>query len=96
MNESPRRGRRQRGSRRGWCGGPRIQARRRLGSVARHPHGVAQPFHRLGALFFLCEITGGDPRPGPETSEVAFFAEHELPAELSTRRVLSSPTEAHV
>jgi heat shock protein HspQ len=39
-------------------------------------------------MFFLCEITGGDLRTGPETSEVAFFAEHELPAELSTRRVL--------
>jgi hypothetical protein len=54
---------------------------------ARHPHGVAQPFH-VWRLFFLCKITGGDPKPGPETSEVAFFAEHELPAELSTRRVL--------
>jgi ADP-ribose pyrophosphatase YjhB (NUDIX family) len=54
---------------------------------ARHPHGVAQPFH-VWRLFFLCKITGGDPKPGPETSEVALFAEHELPAELSTRRVL--------
>ena len=62
---------------------------------ARHPHGVAQPFH-IWRLFFLCEITGGDPRPGPETSEVAFFAEHELPAELSTRRVSTSSTDAHV
>jgi hypothetical protein len=33
---------------------------------------------------------GGDPKPGPETSEVAFFAEHELPADLPTRRVLLS------
>jgi ADP-ribose pyrophosphatase YjhB (NUDIX family) len=54
---------------------------------ARHPHGVAQPFH-IWRLFFLCEITGGELQTGPETSELAFFAEHELPADLSTRRVL--------
>jgi ADP-ribose pyrophosphatase YjhB (NUDIX family) len=55
---------------------------------ARHPHGVVQPFH-VWRLFFLCEIIGGEPKPGPETSEVAFFAEHELPTDLSIRRVLS-------
>ena len=38
----------------------------------RHPHGVMQPFH-VWRLFFLCEITGGEPGTGPETSEVAFF-----------------------
>jgi len=54
---------------------------------ARHPHGVTQPF-RVWRLFFLCEIVVGQPEPGPETSEAAFFAEHELPTELSTRRVL--------
>lgn len=54
---------------------------------ARHPHNVVRPFH-VWRLFFLCEIIGGDPRCGPETSEVAFFSEDELPAELSTRRVL--------
>jgi ADP-ribose pyrophosphatase YjhB (NUDIX family) len=54
---------------------------------ARHAHGVVQPF-TVWRLFFLCEIIGGEAKPGPETSEVAFFAEHELPIELSTRRVL--------
>src|SRR5271165_1724828 len=54
---------------------------------ARHPHGVVQPFH-VWRLFFLCEIIGGELQTGPETSEVAFFTEHELPTELSTRRVL--------
>ena len=54
---------------------------------ARHPHNVVRPFH-VWRLFFLCEIIGGDPRCGPETSEVAFFREDELPAEVSTRRVL--------
>ena len=54
---------------------------------ARHPHGVVEPFH-VWRLFFLCEIIGGEAQTGPETSEVAFFAEHELPVALSTRRVL--------
>jgi len=53
----------------------------------RHPHGVMQPFH-VWRLFFLCEITGGEAQTGPETSEVAFFAERELPADLSTSRIL--------
>jgi ADP-ribose pyrophosphatase YjhB (NUDIX family) len=30
-------------------------------------------------LFFICELTGGSARPSIETSEVAFFARHELP-----------------
>jgi ADP-ribose pyrophosphatase YjhB (NUDIX family) len=30
-------------------------------------------------LFFLCELTGGSARPSEETSDVAFFARHELP-----------------
>ena len=30
-------------------------------------------------LFFICEITGGSARASDETSEVAFFARHELP-----------------
>jgi ADP-ribose pyrophosphatase YjhB (NUDIX family) len=54
---------------------------------ARHAHNVVRPFH-VWRLFFLCEIIGGKPECGPETSEVAFFSEDELPAELSTRRVL--------
>ena len=33
---------------------------------ARHSHGVAQPF-TVWRLFFLCEIIGGEARPGPET-----------------------------
>jgi ADP-ribose pyrophosphatase YjhB (NUDIX family) len=30
-------------------------------------------------MFFICEITGGEARASDETSEVAFFAHHELP-----------------
>ena len=46
------------------------------------------PFH-VYKLFFLCEIVGGAPRPNEEASEIAFFAEDELP-ELSVSRVTES------
>ncbi len=53
----------------------------------RHPH-PPLPFH-IYKLFFLCEITGGVPAPGPETEGVDFFGPDALP-ELSTSRVLAS------
>ncbi|MGE4489702.1 MAG: NUDIX hydrolase [Kiritimatiellales bacterium] len=37
-------------------------------------------------LFFLCEITGGEPRPNSEASEIDFFDEDDLP-ELSVSRI---------
>jgi ADP-ribose pyrophosphatase YjhB (NUDIX family) len=55
---------------------------------ARHPHTPPFPFH-IYKLFFLCEIIGGTPTPGPETSGVAFFDLENLP-ELSTSRVLAT------
>jgi ADP-ribose pyrophosphatase YjhB (NUDIX family) len=54
---------------------------------ARHAHEPAYPFH-IWKLFFLCEITGGEPRASLETSGVGFFAETELPTDLSIGRVL--------
>jgi ADP-ribose pyrophosphatase YjhB (NUDIX family) len=62
---------------------------------ARHQHGVAQPFH-VWRLFFICEIISGEPAPGLETSEVAFFAEGELPSDLSIRSSSTLSTDAHV
>jgi len=53
----------------------------------RHPHLPPLPFH-VFKLFFLCDIAGGAPAPGPETSEVAFFARGDIPADLSIGRVL--------
>ena len=53
---------------------------------ARQGHG-AFPFSTF-KLFYICEITGGEASASLETSEVAFFAEHELPDDLSTGRVL--------
>jgi len=38
-------------------------------------------------LFFVCEITGGEAATSLETTEVGFFAEDALPADLSTERV---------
>jgi len=45
------------------------------------------PFH-VYRLFFLCDVVGGAPRAGLETSEVAFFGEHEIPEDLSEERIL--------
>ncbi len=51
----------------------------------RQGHG-AVPFSCY-KLFFVCEIVGGAAATSLETSEVAFFAEDELPDDLSTERV---------
>ncbi len=44
-------------------------------------------------LFFVCRLLGGTARPSSETSEVAWFAESDLPSDLSTGRVL--PQQLH-
>ena len=44
-----------------------------------------QPFSAT-KLFFLCEITGGTVTLSDETSEIAFFAEPNLPEDLSIDR----------
>ena len=54
---------------------------------SRHPHMPPYAFH-IWKLFFVCEITGGEPRGGLETNAVEFFAENELPRDLSISRVL--------
>jgi ADP-ribose pyrophosphatase YjhB (NUDIX family) len=48
-------------------------------------HQPAFPYH-VYKLFFHCEIVGGSPTVGKETSEVAFFARQAIP-ELSESRV---------
>ena len=52
----------------------------------KHPHKPSFPFH-LYKIFFLCQITGGEPRTSSETDAVEFFAENEIPP-LSQGRVL--------
>jgi ADP-ribose pyrophosphatase YjhB (NUDIX family) len=43
------------------------------------------PFH-IYRLFFVCDIVGGAATPSDETSEVRFFAESEIPDDLSANR----------
>jgi ADP-ribose pyrophosphatase YjhB (NUDIX family) len=56
----------------------------------KHPHPPI-PFHAY-KLVFRCEILGQGARSGSETTDVAFFPEHELPA-LSLTRIL--PGQIH-
>lgn len=48
-----------------------------------HPH-PPEPYY-IYKMFILCEETGGTAQAGLETSDVAYFGEHELP-ELSLNR----------
>lgn len=50
-------------------------------------HQPPEPF-TVTKLFFLGEITGGNPTTSIETSEVRFFGQDELPEDLSLGRVL--------
>ena len=63
---------------------------RKLAAVydrALHGHTPPHPFH-VYKLFFICDVVGGAPQPGSETSEVAFFAENAIPEDLSVARIL--------
>jgi ADP-ribose pyrophosphatase YjhB (NUDIX family) len=51
----------------------------------RHGH-PPQPFFAY-KMFFLCELAGGAAQPSIETTEIAFFAEAELPDDISMGRV---------
>lgn len=51
-----------------------------------HGHVPPSPFH-IYKIFFRCELLGGEAAHGFETSEVAFFREDEVPADLSLGRV---------
>ncbi len=53
---------------------------------SRHPHVPAMPYH-VYKMFFICEITGGAPKPNHEIHDVGFFGEDSIP-ELSLSRVL--------
>jgi ADP-ribose pyrophosphatase YjhB (NUDIX family) len=39
-------------------------------------------------MFFICELAGGEPRTSLETSEVGWFAQADIPTDLSLRRTL--------
>jgi ADP-ribose pyrophosphatase YjhB (NUDIX family) len=67
--------------------GYQTQAKRLLAvwDRAKHPHVPPLPFH-IYKLFILCELLGGEATASPETEEVGFFHEHQLPS-LSLSRV---------
>jgi len=54
---------------------------------ARQGHTPPLPFS-VTRHFFICAITGGSAALSLETSEVGFFAEHDLPDDLSVARIL--------
>jgi ADP-ribose pyrophosphatase YjhB (NUDIX family) len=61
---------------------------RKLAAVfdrAEKPGPPSWPFH-IWRMFFLCDIVGGAARTSYETTEVRFFAESELPSDLSPNR----------
>lgn len=62
------------------------QAVKLLAVFDRDRHGVAPLPWSVYKLFIRCEITGGEPAPSVETTDVRFFDEQELPA-LSQGRV---------
>ena len=46
-----------------------------------------QLFHAY-KFFFICDIVGGAAATSSETSEIGFFGQHEIPADLSVSRTL--------
>jgi ADP-ribose pyrophosphatase YjhB (NUDIX family) len=55
----------------------------------RNKHGHPHYLFHLWKVFFICEITGGAPRPSYETTEVEFFPINALP-ELSVGRTTAT------
>ncbi len=53
----------------------------------KHPH-PPEPFHYY-KLFIQCDIIGGQPEKGIETSDIKFFSESDIP-DLSANRVVES------
>lgn len=62
-----------------------VKARRVVGVYDANRSGPLELFHAF-KIIFLCELVGGQATSSNETSEVAFFAEDELPAVLSGER----------
>ncbi|MFZ6031326.1 MAG: NUDIX hydrolase [Chloroflexota bacterium] len=68
--------------------GLRVKARKLLGVYDANRVGSLELNHAF-KLVFLCDLLGGKPTPSDETCEVAFFAQHEIPAALSGERTRS-------
>lgn len=54
----------------------------------RERQGGPPALHAVTRCFFVCTLVGGTPAISDETSEIGWFAEADVPRELSTRRVL--------
>ena len=67
--------------------GLEVEARRLLAVYDRNKYPHPPVAFHVYRLFFLCEITGGQCRPGVETSDAGFFAADEIPP-LSRMRIL--------
>jgi ADP-ribose pyrophosphatase YjhB (NUDIX family) len=65
-----------------------VRVRKLAATWDRTRQGHAAKLFSCVKLFFLCEVTGGEARSGLETSEVGWFAENALPADISLGRVL--------
>ena len=65
--------------------GFRVRAKRVIGVYDANRSGPLELFHAF-KIVFLCDLLGGMPTPSFETSEVAFFACHEIPTQLSGER----------
>jgi len=65
--------------------GFRVQARMVIGVYDANRTGPLELFHAF-KIVFLCDLIDGEARPSSETSEVAFFAWDEIPAQLSGER----------
>ena len=65
--------------------GFRVKARRLVGVYDANRHGPLELLHAY-KLVFLCDLIDGEARPSEETSQVAFFAQDEIPTVLSNER----------
>ena len=65
--------------------GFRVKARKLVGVYDANRFEPLEIMHAY-KLVFLCKVIEGEATPSSETSEVAFFAEEELPAPLSEQR----------
>jgi len=65
-----------------------VAVRKVAGVWDRTRQGHTPGYFSAAKLFYVCDILGGAAKASLETSEVAFFAETALPADLSFGRVL--------
>ncbi len=65
--------------------GFRVKAHKLIGVYDANRHGPLELFHAY-KLVFLCDLIDGEARPSVETTQVAFFAQDELPQVLSGER----------